>query len=148
MANTMTTTTLETKILEVLESLSDWELISVNNEYEGNVNGENYINSMDEFDDLHCGMTPWEIARAVTYGDFCAAHDYFRYNAYGNLESTDYVADWIDLEEIAEYCARNEDALYCDEIQEAIDEYNDGLEESEDDDYESEDEDFESEETA
>lgn len=138
MANTMTTTTLEAKILEVLESLSDCELISVNNEYEGNVNGENYINSMDEFDELHCGMTPWEIARVVTYGDFCAAHDYFRYNGYGNLESTDYVADWIDLEEIAAYCAEHEDALYCDEIQEAIDEYNDGLEESEDEDFESE----------
>ena len=136
--NNTCTKTLEAKILEVLESMDDGELIYINNEYEGSVNGENYIYSMDEFDEMHCGMTPWEIARAVTYGDFCAAHDYFRYNGYGNLESTNYISDWIDLEEIAAYCADHEESLYCDEIQDAIDEYNDGLEEDDEEDLESE----------
>lgn len=46
--------------------------------------------SMEEFDDYLSGMKPWDVARAVTFGDFNAAHDYFRFNAYGNLESTDY----------------------------------------------------------
>ena len=133
MTNT-TTTTLKAKILEVLESMDNYALMSVFNEYDPNL----YIAGMDEFDELNDGMKPWDLARACFYGDFRPCDEFWRWNAYGNIDSTDYIADWIDLEEIAAYCAEHEDALYCDEIQEAIDEYNDELEESEDEDFESE----------
>lgn len=50
---------------------------------------DDVIYSMDEFDEVTCGMTAWEVARAAFYGDFCPAHDFFKFNAYGNLESMD-----------------------------------------------------------
>jgi len=46
---------------------------------------------MSEFDELCCGMKPLDIARAIIFGDFNAMHDYWRWDAYGNLESVDYL---------------------------------------------------------
>ena len=48
---------------------------------------------VDEFDELLSGRTPMEIARMIFYGDFNPNNEYFRFNAYGNLES----ADWHDV---------------------------------------------------
>lgn len=49
---------------------------------------------MDEFDELMSNHTPTEIANLIFYGDgFNPNNDYFRFNAYGNLES----ADWPDI---------------------------------------------------
>ena len=44
---------------------------------------------MNDFNEIMGNMTAWEVARAAFYGDFCPAHDYFRFNGYGNLESAD-----------------------------------------------------------
>lgn len=46
---------------------------------------------MNEFDELHAGMTPMEIAEAVTYayGNFYIADDYFYYDEIGTLCSCD-----------------------------------------------------------
>lgn len=58
---------------------------------------------MDEFNELTNGMEPWDIARAVFFGEFNPTYDYWRFNAYGNLESTDYLSyDYSDIEEIIE----------------------------------------------
>ena len=55
---------------------------------------------MDEFDELMSNHTPTEIANLIFYGDgFNPNNDYFRFNAYGNLES----ADWPDVVAKAEY---------------------------------------------
>ena len=58
---------------------------------------------MEEFDELLEGKTPWEIARACYYGSFCPADGYFKWNGYGNLESTDFInLDDSDIQEILE----------------------------------------------
>ena len=46
---------------------------------------------MNEFNELHAGMTPMEIAEAVTYtyGNFHVADDYFYYDCTGRLCSCD-----------------------------------------------------------
>ena len=51
---------------------------------------------MYEFDELMYGKTPLEIASLVADGDFNSNHSYWRFNGYGNLESTDY-PDWDDI---------------------------------------------------
>ena len=54
---------------------------------------------MAEFDGFLDGYTPMEIAQMIFFGgDFNPNHDFFRFNAYGNLES----ANWLDVEAEAE----------------------------------------------
>ena len=53
---------------------------------------------MDEFDDFMSNYTPMEIAKMIRFGEFNPNDDYFRFNAYGNLES----ANWNDVEDEAE----------------------------------------------
>lgn len=49
---------------------------------------------MDEFDEFMSNCTPMEIAQRIFYGGgFNPNDEYFRFNAYGNLES----ADWHDV---------------------------------------------------
>lgn len=49
---------------------------------------------MDEFDEFLDGYTPMGIAQMIFFGgNFNPNHDYFRFNAYGNLES----ANWGDV---------------------------------------------------
>lgn len=105
------------KIKEALEHMTAGELVSVHNEYCNNAEYmDDYIYNMEEFDDIMSGQKPWDVARAVCYGDFCAAHDYFWFNGYGNLASGDYPIDRIDIDAIAEYVDDNENDLYCSEL--------------------------------
>ena len=53
------------------------------------LDGDDAIYSMDDFNELLSGREPWDIARTVYYGEFCPTDSYFRFNVYGNLESTD-----------------------------------------------------------
>lgn len=62
------------------------------NGYDGCFEEETYYD-MEEFDEFLSGRTPMEIAQMIFYGDFNPNNEYFRFNAYGNLES----ADWHDV---------------------------------------------------
>ena len=63
------------------------------NSYDGCFEEANYYD-MDEFDEFMANYTPMEIAQMIFYGDeFNPNDEYFRFNAYGNLES----ADWHDV---------------------------------------------------
>ena len=69
------------------------------------LDGDDAIYSMDDFNELLSGREPWDIARTVYYGEFCPTDSYFRFNVYGNLESTDNpVRDgWADTGDLARY---------------------------------------------
>ena len=69
------------------------------------LDGDDAIYSMDNFDELLGGKEPWEIVRAAYYGEFCPTDSYFRFNVYGNLESTgNPVRDgWVDTGDLARY---------------------------------------------
>ena len=69
------------------------------------LDGDDAIYSMDDFNELVSGREPWDIARTVYYGEFCPTDSYFRFNVYGNLESTDNpVRDgWADTGDLARY---------------------------------------------
>lgn len=119
--------TLEEKVMEAIENLSSDEAVSLWNEYcseDGRM--DDYIYSMNEFDEIMGDMTPLDVARTCFYGDFCPADDYFWFNGYANLESSDFPS--IDdkspfyAKALATWIIKNENALYCDEIQEILDE--------------------------
>ena len=69
---------------------------------------------MDDFNELMNGFEPIYISMRIFYGDFSPNHDFFKFNGYGNLESSNYLSDFIDLEELADeimYSVNLADAL-------------------------------------
>lgn len=96
----MTTMTREQAIRNYVEHLIGDDLaylLQHMNDYDGCFDETTYYD-MDEFDELMSGRTPSGIAQMIFYGDFNPNDEYFRFNAYGNLES----ADWPDIVSEAE----------------------------------------------
>ena len=95
------TMTREQAITTYVENLSKDELVELlqhMNGYDGCF--EDYVYyDMDEFDEFMSNYSPMEIAQMIYFGgDFNPNDDYFRFTAYGNLES----ADWHDVKVDAE----------------------------------------------
>lgn len=62
---------------------------------------DDMIYSIAELDDLLCDLTPSEIVRTVSYGDFSYDYEYFTYDGYGNLKSIRRAYDLdIDLDDV------------------------------------------------
>ena len=91
------TMTREQAIRNYVENLSKDELVELlqhMNGYGGCFEDCVYYD-MAVFDEFLDGYTPTEIAQMIFFGgDFNPNHDFFRFNAYGNLES----AHWCDVE--------------------------------------------------
>lgn len=66
------------------------------------------IFDMDEFNELMNGFEPIYIAMRIFHGDFSPHYDFFKFNGYGNLESSNYLSDFIDLEELADEIMDND----------------------------------------
>lgn len=101
------------KIREAIDEMHGAEIVDLHNEYCDAANyPDDHIYSMEDFDEIMSGMTPWEIVRAAYYsGKFCPARGWFWFNGYGNLESDDFVPDIIDMDAIAKYIDENDDDL-------------------------------------
>lgn len=112
------------EIKELLESDDDLlNEVVVNYLEENNWTNDIWID-MDNFDEYMSGLSPIEIAQRVFYGDFYPNHNYFKFNGYDNVVSSDYL-DYKDyLDDVLNYISREE---YSDnmEIQEIIDKYED-----------------------
>ena len=94
------TMTREQAIATYVENLSKGELVELMqhmNGYDGCFDDCVYYD-MDEFDEFMSNYSPMKIAQMIFFGDFNPNHDFFRFNAYGNLESV----DWLDVEAEAE----------------------------------------------
>ena len=97
----MTKMTREQAITTYVENLSKDELVELLQHmhgYDGCFDDCVYYD-MAEFDEFLDGYTPLEIAQMIFFGgNFNPNHDFFCFNAYGNLES----AHWHDVEAKAE----------------------------------------------
>lgn len=92
--------TREQAITTYVENLSKEELVELlqhMNAYDGCFDDAIYYD-MDEFDGLMSDYNPMQIAQMIWFGEFNPNDDFFRFNAYANLES----ADWRDVEVEAE----------------------------------------------
>ncbi len=124
-------------IKESIENMTASEQIELHNNYCEEINDmDSYIYSMNDFDEIMNGMTPWEIVRTCYYGDFCPARDYFTFNGYGNAVSFDFPDEQIFISDIVDYIIRNEDSLYNDEIQDLLDEMTEEIMNEEEDENE------------
>ena len=91
-------------VIEYLEGLSDSELLTAHRQMCENQNrcdDEIYDNDEEFFETYFSGKVN-EAVRAVCYGDYEYQHDYVRFNGYANLESTNYLSDFIDLPDLAD----------------------------------------------
>ena len=115
-------------IENILNNLSDNEIVDVNNRYQDEVNGDNYIYSMDDFDELMGGKTPSDIANMVSYGDYNPFHMWFYFNGYGNIKSTDFpdTADGWYACDIATYMVENDEDFDIDEVRAILEEDEEG----------------------
>ena len=95
------TMTREQAITTYVENLNKDELVELlqyMNGYDGCF-GDCVYFDMAAFDEFLSNCSPMEIAQMIFFGgDFNPNDDFFRFNAYGNLES----ADWYDVEAEAE----------------------------------------------
>ena len=119
------------EIMEILENLSDSEILSIYSE----MDSYDSIFEMDEFNDICEGMAAEDIACKCFYGDFNPTHAYFKFDGYGNFKSSDSLSDLIYFDEMVDFVIglyEDGDSLNIDEL----DEYFESLEDEEDEDGE------------
>ena len=119
------------KISEIIKNSDDDDLMDINNGYQSEVNGDNYIYRMNDFDEIMGGeIAPSELACRIFYGDFNPNHNFFWYDGYGNLRSSDYVSDcpYVDEDDIAEWCVEHDEDFDSWRIREVLDEFNESEE--------------------
>lgn len=130
---TRTPEEITTDIIEFFENNEDIynEAIEELDSYNGYLGDDRYF-SMDELDELYNGTEPSELLRQAfygydeetyttdrdgnkTYGAFNPNREYFRYNGYGNLVSSDY-KDYSALLDLYAIEAMDENRSYIDSI--------------------------------
>lgn len=82
---------LRERISEIVQNFTSREIVGQWNIYcEEHNYMDDWIYSMSEFDEIEAGKSPWDIARDCFYGrHFNPSDDYFWFNGYANLESSD-----------------------------------------------------------
>ena len=110
-------------IKDLLENMSESKLFTIYNEYLDKTEYcDDRIYDMEEFDEIMSGLSPWDVATKIFYGDFRPNDNYFRFDGYANLESFDYISNEIDFEEIADYIVDNDEDFDNSDIREVLDE--------------------------
>ena len=117
----------ELKMIEYFEDHQDEfaDVIETLDDYTGYLGDDRWY-SMYDFDEMFSSTSPSDLANMIYFGDFNPNHDYFRFNGYGNLESSDYkdYSDHIDgyaMDEIIDNVRYIREYL-SDEIMEIIEE--------------------------
>ena len=120
-------------IITIIKNSDDDDLFYINNHYQDEVYGDNIIYHMDDFDDIMSSLTPSELSCRIFYGEFNPNHNYFWFNGYGNLCSSDYASDfpYILVGEVAEWCGEVVDDFGIGVCCDGLDEYNEDEDEAE-----------------
>lgn len=120
-------------IKETIENMNNGKKVSLWNEYCDSVSRFDdrieYMDSLPELFDTSSADGLLNILNRFYFGhdenyEHSSANpnrDYFYFNGYGNIISTDYPDDVIDAEELTDWIIDHEDALYNDDIQELLD---------------------------
>ena len=107
-------------IAGILDNLDNWKIVNIHNDF---CDGDDWIYNMSDFDEIMDNMTAMDVANRVFYGDFNPNNDYFKFDGYANLESTDYPTDFVDMDILINYAIDNDYDYDIDEIRELLDEY-------------------------
>ena len=91
-------------VIEFLKNLDSEDLVNLSNEFSVNnsfFDNEIYLNE-PEFFEIFFSNEPYNLAQRIFFGDYAINEKFVKFNGYGNLESFDYVNDYIDFDLIAE----------------------------------------------
>ena len=92
------------EIIEKLEGLTTMKLIILWNEYcEDNCLSDDVIYENNEYNLDNVFSSIDDALRAAHYGEYDYSDNYFKLDAYGNLESMNFPKDYIDIDALAEY---------------------------------------------
>ncbi len=83
------------------------ELMNSWNESLGNSNAIIYSNEEATVNDLLFTDEAWNIACRTAFGEYDFGDNFFRFNGKGNLESTHYLEDFVDLQDLAYFVIDN-----------------------------------------
>ena len=88
-------------VLEYLENLDVDDLISFHGNYcrRSSYEDEIYLNDEDFFADYFPNNVI-DAVRAVSFGEYNLHDKYVQFNGLGNLQTTDYPTEWIDLDDL------------------------------------------------
>ena len=78
-------------------------IVSLHNEAQSETNRDDMILSWDDVEESLNNMSGWDAFRLGVFSDINMTHDHFRYDGYGNLESTSNPKGWVDEGIICEY---------------------------------------------
>jgi hypothetical protein len=97
-------------VIEFLKNLDSEDLVNLSNEFSQNnsfFDNEIYIND-SEFFELFFTNDSYNLAQRICYGNYHTNEKFVKFNGYGNLESFDYVGNYIDFDMIAEAIIKDE----------------------------------------
>lgn len=94
-------------IIDVLDGMSYSDKVDIWNEYAQDTGDEMIFQNGECFFEEMFSTTD-EAVRAVCYGEYHYTDEYVRFNAYGNLETTNYPSQWIDDNSLADWIADND----------------------------------------
>lgn len=105
-------------------------IVSDINSYDGSFDDVQWWENDEDFFNTFYGEDIMEAVRAVCYGDYTFTDEYVKINAYGNLETTNYIQDELEgyVDEIVDHLVENWDEFkdtidLTSETKELIDEY-------------------------
>ena len=105
------------------EEMTEREIMAIWNEFcEINNYYDDYIYDIEEFDEIMDGENATTIANKIFYGDFNPNHNYFCFNGYANLKSSDYLDDLISFYDLATYIYNSEDHFDNDDLADFLNE--------------------------
>lgn len=114
---------LKDRIKEYLENLGGSELATLWDDYCDYSNyTDDYVYDMDMIDEMFSDYSPMDILQRAFYGDFNPSHDYFKFNGYANLESSDYVDELISIDDLADSIIDNDEDFGFSDIRDILDE--------------------------
>lgn len=120
------TENMKPQIRETIESLDDWDLMDLHNEYcRENNYWDDEIFGMADIDDILYQAKPSKVLSMAFFGDFNPNHGFFRFDGYGNLESFDFPSDYVDIDDITDYVIENDNCLGCQALAEKLEELKD-----------------------
>lgn len=94
-------------VLEQLKDLSEGDLMQCYNQYAENNSYEQVYNNDEDFFSMCYGTNTMDAVRAVCFGEYEYHHNFVILDGAANLESSNYVADLIDLDDLASYIEDN-----------------------------------------
>lgn len=116
------------RLIDLLQEMNHSELVLLHNDYCAAIDDfDNQIYDIDQLDEICQGQDAHWVACRVFFGDFNPSFEYFKFNAYGNIQS---ICKWgldrfVDIPEIVDYILEhdfsfeNNDVLYIlDDIEE------------------------------